>query len=619
MLKEAFQKLSAFFLNYLEYLLLCVVVLLTVFLFYKSYYSYIFFGIFAILGILLYIGLKRVNSGDASFQPELMKTGEKSRRYRTITSTIFFIFFSLSILSLLVSIYSKTFWYYFFVSICSGSIALEIFFIESERQGFFNLFKSFLLVLNITLSNQIVFPNGIALPDISYHVTILYPIVNSGHIPEIGGYEFFPIHHILAGISSILLAFDPRMIYIYLGGFLISAGIIFVYLIGKKFVSLHFGLVSALLYSCLDYFIMYGSHPEHQAYNYFFSLIFFLIIFYVIKYRRHEFLILYIILAIALVYVHHFSSLLLLLLLVPIIGIEGYYNKKINQSLKFKVGLLSVLGLILVFQWTFYSTRLSSLISVINSYSSVIQLGTKSFVPPMAYDQLPFIIIFLNTVGSSLLILISIIGFISLFKKRSLFNYIILTLSIVISILLGLGVILKQSELLPDRMYPFLQVFCLVFLGCAGLFLIFQKINFFSRKFAILFIVSFFILISFFSLSSTISGFETSIFRGNIAYTKIFSTSNEVSSGSWAVSFIPKNINYLANFPISDSGTLDESQISSKTIFSFDKFYLLTGYAKGIGGHVGQLRFIRTSEQKLNLQRFTNIYSNEMVKFYWVD
>jgi len=57
----------------------------------------------------------------------------------------------------------------------------------------FNLAKSFLVALNITLSNQIVFPHGIALPDFGLHFNgFVLPIIETGFVPT-GIYEFFPI------------------------------------------------------------------------------------------------------------------------------------------------------------------------------------------------------------------------------------------------------------------------------------------------------------------------------------------------------------------------------------------------------------------------------------------
>lgn len=221
-----------------------------------NYYAYIFFILFAILGVFLYILINNKCLKDIQISP--YNRNEFNFSIIRLITILFLFFFCMSLFSLLYVEYTKSFWYYFFISLCAAITGMELLFISSEKQGVFNLIKSYLLSVNIIFSNQIVFPNGIALPDFNLHFyKFIVPIVQTGYIPDpatfSGNYEYFPLHHIFSSISIIFINFDPKLTYLYLGGFLISSGVLFIYLIGKKIANYKFGLLSALLFTCLDY------------------------------------------------------------------------------------------------------------------------------------------------------------------------------------------------------------------------------------------------------------------------------------------------------------------------------------------------------------------------------
>ena len=522
----------------LEYIALPLFIAISLFIYHQRYFSYIFMVIAAAIGSLLFIIFDRYftkEEMDASFElPD-----DESHTLRLITSILFFIFFGLSFLTLLQGFYTKTIWYYVLISLCVGIIAIEILLVKTKTQGMINLIKSFLLVLNITLSNQILFPYGISLPDLGYHLHILFPIVNNGYVPHVGGYEYFPCHHILAAVNILICGSDPKMTYLYLGGFAICLGMLFVFMIGREFVNLKFGLFAALIYSCLDYLIMYGSHPVHQAYNYSLSIMLFAVILYVYKKRDPRFIAFYPILVTTMVFAHHYSAMIILIVLSSLIIVEIFQRVK-ERDYKFRFpGLFQIYAVILFAQWIYYSNRIGSFVGILEAYKSAFAKGAESLITATAYDQLPIKTLFLNTLGSSILIILSVIGFLYFFKKRSFFNRAIMMTTITLAILLGIGVVLKVPQLLPDRMYPFLQLFGLVFLGSAGIMWISGNVNLKENRFKIVPVIVLIICLSFFSLSSTIAGFETSLFVDeHTAYSKLYGSPQETYFGQWKASHI---------------------------------------------------------------------------------
>jgi len=436
--------------------------------------------------------------------------------------------------------YTKTIWYYIFISLCAGVIATEILFVKTKTQGALNLLKSFLLVLNITLSNQILYSYGIGLPDSGGHIyKYTVPIVNDGYVAQIGGYEYFPGHHILVAMNILTCGSDPKMTYLYLGGFAICLGMLFVFMIGREFVNLQFGLFAALIYANLDYLILHGSHPVHMSYIYFLSIVLFAVILYVYKKRDPRFTALYPILVTAMVFMHHYSAMIILIVLSSLIIVEIFQRIK-ESDYKFKFpGLVQIYVVILFAQWIYYSNMMGRFTGIFEAYKSAFAEGAESLAVVSTYDKLPIGTLFLNTVGSSILIVLSVIGFLYFFKKRSFFNKVIMMSAISLSILLGIGVIIEYYALLPDRMYPYLQLFGLVFLGSAGIVWILSNIKIKQNRLKLISVVAIVICLSFFSLSSTIAGFETSPFVGEeTTYYKLYGTPQESYFNQWEASNI---------------------------------------------------------------------------------
>jgi len=383
---------------------------------------------------------------------------------------------------------------------------------------------------------------------------------------------------------------------------------------------------------------------------------------------------------------------IILIVLSSLIIVEIVQRIK-ESDYKFKfLGLVQIYVVILFAQWMYYSNMMGSFTGIIEAYSDAFAKGAEGLITATAYDQLPIGTLFLNTLGSSILIVLSVMGFLYLFKKRSFFNMVIMMAMVILSLLLGIGVVLEVAQLLPDRMYAFLQLFGLVFLGSAGVIWILNNIKLEYNKLKLIPVIILIMCLSFFSLSSTIAGFETSLFVGEeTAYYKLYGTPQESYFNQWKASNIVnkylfsmdtrleedlnkrriglsgelekefegfalpekpdvrkgeddrwtimdrKNMepwyivikekerlnvynstNVIDRLPITKDGCVDIQNITENSFVIFNKFYLETGFAKGIGGHVGQYEFIRIKEDELYvLERYGKYYDNGMVDLYY--
>jgi hypothetical protein len=608
-------KITNFILSKIEYIVLLTTILVCATFYILNFYSYITLAISAAIGSLIFIKFNKdyINYNKLFTSNDL---NYKLFNIRLLTSVVFFVFFSMSLLELLNGFYTKTILYYIFISLAAGAIATEIIFVKTEKQGLFNLLKSFLLTLNITLSNQILYPMGIGLPDLSFHLNgSVIPILNSGYVPETV-YQYFPGHHILVVANILMCNSDPKMTYLYLGGFVISLGLVFVFLIGKKFVNLHFGLVAALVYTCLDYLLMYGSHPVHQSYNYFLSIVVFITILYTIRNRTPEFVILYIITITSMIFTHHLSAMIVLILLISIVTVEYISNKHSSRPNTNYLNLTKLFTVILFGQWIYYSNMIGNFAGIIVAYKDAFMNSSQNIMTQTAYDQIAIQTIVINSLGSAILILLSVIGFLSIVRKMSFLDRITITSSVIITFLLGIGIIFHQVALLPDRLYPFLQLFGLVFLASYGIIWALHKSSFYKHKLKYIPIIFVIICLSFFSCSSTIAGFETSPFVGDeMAYYKLYETPHEAISKDWILKHANKESNVQLNLPVTDTGDFD---IEKNSISVFNKFYVMTGFSKGIGGHMGQHKFIRIQNAELKkVKAHDRYYNNGMINVFY--
>lgn len=264
---QTLSKFSQLFFRKFEYLSLLILTFVLFFLYSLNYISYLFLVFAAIIGLIIFIIFKQ------QFANSELKEGNYNypyTPYKHAFSIIFFIFYSLSLLTLLDGFYTKTVWYYLFISICTASIAIDIFFLNSKKTFKTTILKCVLLFCNLSISNQILYPLGIGNPDNFYHVyNIILPIIETGTVPTGYVYSGFPMHHLLVAITMYFTQpYSPLIIYNLLGAITMSLGVLLIFMIGRMMVDTRFGLLSALLYCCCDYLIYWGSHPSHLSYMY---------------------------------------------------------------------------------------------------------------------------------------------------------------------------------------------------------------------------------------------------------------------------------------------------------------------------------------------------------------
>ncbi|RLC64494.1 MAG: hypothetical protein DRI01_03360 [Chloroflexi bacterium] len=520
-----------------------------------GYFEYFPLSISAVLGAWLFIIFHKTFASNELTLKIIQPSESKQRTLHLILSILFFLFYGLSLLALLQGFYTKTALYYISIALCAGLIAIDILYVNTKTQGNLNLLKSFLLVLNITLTNQILFPYGIGLPDSNYHIfDIVIPIINTGHVPLGYSYSSFPGHHILVAANSLISGVDPRILYYCLGGFVMSLGLLFVFLVGRRFVSLRFGLLAALIYTGCDYLLHWASHPTHMTYTYFLAIAIFAITLYIYHKRDPAFVIFFIILATTMIFTNHFSGAVILIMLTAMLLVE-LLNYTKDRSHRFQVhGLAMFFFIVLFAHWMYISAIMGTFTGVIKAYyEAFTQEAITSITLTTTFSGLPLGNLLLNEVGSSILIMLSTIGFLHFLKHSSVFKKFVIALVFVFLCLIVVEILMKESYLESHRLFAFLQQFSLVFLAGGAITWILDN----SKKWKPLPIILI-ICLSFFSLASLIHGEETSLFKGDRAYWKLYETPYERYTAVWAKQYVSEDSSIIQSLSFR-SPTIDIS------------------------------------------------------------
>ena len=616
------------------YIVLLASVIVSLILWSRNYASYVFLVAAITLGSIAYILLNRRSGSPDLSQEEITFLGNTVKNPQNLFAIIFLIFYSLSILTLAYGFYSKSLLYYVCIALCAGIIFIEIAFSGRHQKPWRTLVMIYLLFLNISLSNQIIFPYGIGNPDDFHHIyDIMVPTVDTGHVPEGWTYSHFPCHHLIGAMTSLILGTLPRMTYYCLGTFFMSLGILFIYFIGSKFLGTRFGLLSALIYTCCDYVIYWAAHPVQMSYTYPIALMIVSVVLCSVFYKRSMSLkIIFILLTLLMVFTHHYTATIILFLILALCLSKLLLGE--SRSDKRELTWFASIYLFILFcQWLYYSGLFGGFIEITDTYIDVFSADiSSSVVSTTAYDAIPLSTLLLNEVGSCILICLSTIGALYFIQNRNKFFDTVLAIVLLFGALISVGILINVFYLLPNRIYVFLQQFALVFLASTAILWIIYKGD--PKKVGIIALLI--VCLSFFSLASTIAGFETSLFTKDQPYWKFYETPPERYFCIWGEEYIGdnsiagsgtlvcpvKNVSFV-KYPIieTEQGFIPNPfEVTSESYFLFSRFDIFTGvYFENImkSAHMGSARWVRLSGNSERIfEELDRIYDNNMLSAY---
>ena len=130
------------------YLLWLLLLLLLVLIIKLQYFSILFPVIFANIGLALFLIFKKKNRQNLhECETDLLEEGERNSiqingTIPVVSSILFLILYSASLLSLFFGEYTKTVAYYLCISLCAGILIVEIFNYRTTNSGIWDFTKS---------------------------------------------------------------------------------------------------------------------------------------------------------------------------------------------------------------------------------------------------------------------------------------------------------------------------------------------------------------------------------------------------------------------------------------------------------------------------------------------
>lgn len=478
----------------------------------------------------------------------------ESKKLRLVYETLFFLFFSGSLLVL--HIYEVRNVYYFtFISLSTALLALSIFVLDSQKKTF-QILKICLLSLNLKYS-IFYLHYGFTMPDAWRHAKLNSLISLTGHFTQFNNLDvlldkelYFPLTHIYVAMSQVFfdVSIKEASNLTLIIPMVLSS--ICIYLFASKYFGEKVGLFSMLIMNITDFSTLWGSAPQTTTYGItLFSYLLYLYSKSTQPKHKSVFKALLILFIFSLIFGHAISSFIFFTTIVGLsvgsIIFKLIHKNKETSFFALNIILISLIGItqhwmIVEYQRnsdTFFQKITSLLYSAILEYSGFLNRpeSVSSYVATLP----PFAERFVDHFGLMTIVFFSIIGGLLLLssKYQNKSNFpLIFCVSLLLSISLGFP-IFGMNNIVPERWFIY-EYFFLSIISAFGIIKISNLIYY--PRLAKCFIVIIFFTVSFFMITSTVSNTDNPLWLKESTISNSFSI-NEVK-GAETISKFTKNI-----------------------------------------------------------------------------
>lgn len=605
-------------------------------------YFYIYITVYIILGILTFIvaSKKLIRSPEFSvqFQPTLSH----------VYLIIFFISFTFSIAYLIFfeSLYSKSLWYYFFIGICSSVIFITSISIGDNSIKKLLPYLTFLLGLNIFLSNFIVFPHGVySSGDTHFQIySITLPIIKYGHLPSEFTYSFFPIHQILVASLAKITDINPIFLYMSVSSLLYAVSALFVYSLISRVGDSRFGITAMLLFMTASSIFYHSTH----AYQFSYALPLGMLLMYItiiltipdryyknrnLLQNRVSWTIVRVLSVVVIIWAHQFTSTIIFVLILMFEIIYYIISKNNANKLSFHYSIFYLYIVMLLAHWIFVSSVLPSLVNVFDVYYTSLftaenyQVAASSLSSNTNFLQSAWLI-FLDTSGMGIIMMLGSMGSLYGMWKKNKYVFVWFIIGLAIWILISVGGFIKIPLLLGGRWFAFFEATSIVYLATFGIMLLIER---FGTK-GLIFCSILLFVVPIFSLGSTTSGSETSLFVGNQPSIKYYDTTSDLQYRGWIINTVPKgstiyvseswvlkyldNVRIYGQLPINDQDHVVANTLKLGEYIVLSKHDSIGCRVRGIS-ETEQINLVRTNkvstvEAQASYMRITNLDVSEI-------
>lgn len=358
---------------------------------------------------------------------------EVNNSLRKLNQVIFIISLCASIWLLYDNLYFRPLSYFILTLIAAASIIWEIFY-SGDSKGTQALILGKVIVLGFILRAGIYyeFP-GISGVDPWFHNFVVQQTVSTGHVvdyinmavlhPNI--YNIFPIFHITGAMTQIITSLSTYDSIFATAGFLVTLSCIFIFLIGRKLVSVKVGLLAALIFCLCDSAVLSSTSIIAMTLGIGFVAIMLYLIF-IKKSSDIASIFLMLIISAALILTHTVAALIMLVMLIGIIIGIGFHKGLNTKSPEYREILslyfVTLFAVFLMLWWMqIPATGVTPFFDqMVRRFDRAMTYDVGfALTKPAAEAYIPYFVTVFNQSGYLLLIGLGVVGSLAYFHPQS--------------------------------------------------------------------------------------------------------------------------------------------------------------------------------------------------------
>lgn len=521
--------------------------------------------------------------------------------------------------------------YFLLISLAVLIILIQILFSEqlSKSEIYLILFEIFTLSSAVSASVLFLFPSFYG-NDASYHVGFIQNILNIGYVGDyLGVYQTYPIYHLLSVAISLISGLNDLKIVQFLLTIIQVLFFIFVYMVTKKLFNYKVALISTLS-------ISFATHLLQPRYMYFpnsFSTVFFIFILYLFFYsegKNAKVSLILVIIYFVTLFSHPLTPAIILTLFIAIFSVSKFSELK---NIHVNLTLILLMMVSILKKWmTTISGRQDVFNQILISVKNALEVDDLTSVGSVTLSSMySFLDIILSDLGYTILILLGIIGAFYTLRIEHVHGVSenkdkVLSLSTLTLLFIPIPYILTlvYPQSLPDRWFPFTEVFASMFAG-VSILVFYQRLSKYKLHYIAVLIM---VIAIFFMITTPVSNPNSMLYATNLSGRSAL-TSSEICASEF---LNPINLNQIhgnSNFMVIafNKAFIDRNDnfINPNDPDTYNKgFVVVRNYdlKKGyfihlFGANNKLLEIILPNEEfKLHLSNINKIYSNNEVGIY---
>lgn len=520
--------------------------------------------------------------------------------------------------------------YFIIIFLISGVILSQTLLIKDLET-----FKEKIIFLEIIFMSIIVssvflflFPSPYG-NDAPYHVEFINNSINAGFLIGQGQYQNYPVFHLLFIYIVELCKIDNFKIVQFILLVVQSSFLLFGFMLTKKIFNSKIALIAILILS----FAPYISQPKYFYFPGSFTAILFLLSLYLVFYSKNispSYSLLILISFLAIIFAHPMTPVILIVALVLLLLTSKF------QSNKEKVSLTAILLILTItVSWWMKPSGIEakdlftySVISIQNAIETVdfTAVGRATLSPlinqwTVISADLGFILLIMLSIIGSLYLLGNYANYPQKYKNKP--NSIYLAIITLIFILIPYSLTIVYPQSLPNRWFPFIEIFASIFAGL-GIYVIFNNIKENKWKFGSIIGVS---CLIFLLVSNPVINPNSQLYSSELSVRTALTTS-EIDSSNFIsqysnISVVKGNSKYIAfiNPELKAKNYIDpgNSTTFNKGIIILRNYDIEKGFTIPLFGSKGKLLDIIYPDKNFTdfISYSNEIYTNGNLKMYF--